>query len=212
MKQFWQLSGVILFTLLLVFIIFSVLEIPMLQDPFRWMTAPSAGVALFSLGLLFLDVVLPIPASLVMIANGAVFGFPLGMLLSLVGGIGATITGFAIGKQGSKRVLTKIVPPEQRLAANQMFKEWGMVAIVVTRPIPLLSETTSIMAGTSQMPLRQIIVSSIAGYLPTAALYAFTGSLAVNFDSSLWAFALVMLAAGFFWILRRPLNKMLSKS
>lgn len=84
-----------------------------------------------------------------------------------------------------------------------------MIAIIVTRPIPLLSETTAIMAGTSDMSYRQMFISSLAGTLPAAALYALTGSLAVTINSTVWSFTLVLLIAGLFWFLRKPLNMML---
>src|SRR5215211_6626130 len=62
-----------------------------------------SGLILACLLLLFLlvvDVVLPVPSNLVMIAHGALFGVAIGTFLSLVGSIGAALVGFAIGQRG----------------------------------------------------------------------------------------------------------------
>lgn len=211
MKQFWIFAGTILFMLLVMFLLFGQVDWLIFQSPDQFLQIQGIGAALISIGFLGLDVFLPIPASLIMIANGALFGFSLGTLISLLGGIGAATLGFMVGKRSQSWVADRFVPAAQLAAAQQMFARWGMVAIVITRPIPLLSETTAIVAGTSGMTYKQMLVASVAGYFPTAALYALTGSLASGFNSAVWSFGLVMVMATLFWFLRNPLNVLLTR-
>ncbi|MEM7132819.1 MAG: VTT domain-containing protein [Chloroflexota bacterium] len=201
MKQFWAFAGTILLALLVIFILFEQANLPILQIPDRFMEAQSISMALLSIALLILDIFLPIPASLIMIANGAMYGLLLGTLLSLIGSVGATLTGFAIGKRSRTWVANHMVSEQQMDAAQEMFARWGMVAIIITRPMPLLAETTAIVAGTSGMSVQQLLISAIAGALPTAAIYALVGNFAMRFHSAMWSFLLVMGVATIFWLL-----------
>ena len=54
---------------------------PLLTDPQAAMRAAGAAAAFLGLGLLTADVVLPVPASVVMVANGALFGLVPGAAL-----------------------------------------------------------------------------------------------------------------------------------
>ena len=109
--------------------------------------------------------------------------------LSLIGSLGAALVGFFIGRHG-EQVLARFVPSEERSRANRMLDEWGVLAIIVTRPIPLLAETTAIMAGASTMGWRSMILATLAGSFPVAVLYALTGATAANLDSAILAFGL----------------------
>jgi uncharacterized membrane protein YdjX (TVP38/TMEM64 family) len=84
-----------------------------------------------------------------------------------------------------------------------MLDRWGALDIVVTRPVPLLAETTAVMAGASAMSWKRAAVASVAGSLPAAFLYALTGSVAASFQSGALMFCLVILVSGIFWLLSR---------
>jgi uncharacterized membrane protein YdjX (TVP38/TMEM64 family) len=74
------------------------------------------------------------------------------------------------------------------------------LAIVVTRPVPLLAEIVAIMAGTSSLGWRQAALATVVGSLPPALLYALTGATAAALTSGVLAFGLVLLVAGVFWL------------
>src|SRR5690606_28842158 len=134
--------------------------------------AASAGV-----GLLIADVFLPVPSSLVMIAHGALFGVVLGTGLSLLGSLGATLFGFAVGPRGGG-LLARLVTPKEKKKADALLARWGALAILITRPIPLLAETVSILAGASPMGWGRMTAAALAGSAPAALLYALTGATA----------------------------------
>jgi uncharacterized membrane protein YdjX (TVP38/TMEM64 family) len=113
------------------------------------------NVALTGVGLLVGDIVLLVPSSLIMIANGALFGVAIGTILSIMGNLGAALVGFFIGRRGEP-VLARFIPPEESSRANHFLNEWGLLAIIITRPVPLLLETTIIMAGASTMHWRSM--------------------------------------------------------
>lgn len=185
------------FTIL--FLIVEALGVPLLSDPTPWMQHGGVVAASIGVGLLIADVVLPVPSSLVMVAHGALFGVWWGTMLSLVGSLGAAMFGFAIGRRGGA-LLERVVTPAERVRASSILARWGTLAIIVTRPVPLLAETVAIMAGASSMSWRTIIVASIAGSLPPSLLYALTGAAVANLQSTALMFAIVLVVAGFFWL------------
>ncbi|MDK3255250.1 TVP38/TMEM64 family protein [Blastococcus capsensis] len=144
------------------------------------------------------DVVLPVPSSLVMIAHGAVFGPLVGTVLSIAGSLGAALVGFALGRRGGAG-LDRLVPAEQRRRADALLDRWGVLAIVVTRPVPLLAETTVILAGMSRLGWGRSALAAMVGSLPAALLYALAGSVVAEWADPVVVFALVLLLAGATW-------------
>ena len=211
MKRYWLVVGLLLSFFLITFLFIENLQLSILVNPQDRLSAATWGVALFSVGLLIADVLLPVPSSLVMVANGALFGMVWGTCLSLIGSLGAACFGFVIGRRGEV-VLAHFVSSAEQRRANQLLESWGGVAIIVTRPIPILAETTAVMAGASTLGWRMMLLSTLAGSLPTALLYALTGATAVNFDNTILTFGLVLLMAGFFWLFSRYLTNLVNPS
>lgn len=191
-------AGVLLF-LLSLFLLVEALGVSPFADPVPWLAGRGALGAALGVGLLVADVLLPVPSSLVMIANGAAFGVLGGTLLSLAGGLGAALFGFAIGRRGGP-LLERLVPPEERARVGRVVERWGALAVVVTRPVPLLAETTAIMVGATGVGPGRVALAALAGSLPPAFLYALTGAAAGTFRSGALMFALVILAAALFWL------------
>ena len=188
---------IVFFTVL--FVIVEALGVPLLSDPTPWMKHGGILAAIIGVGLLIADVVLPVPSSIVMVAHGALFGVLWGTMLSLVGSVGAAVFGFAIGRRGGG-LLERVVTPAERARASSILERWGTLAIIVTRPVPLLAETVAIMAGASSMSWRAIILASIAGSLPMALLYALTGAAVADLQNTALMFGVVLFVAGLFWL------------
>jgi len=189
------------------FLIAEALHVPLLSDPTPWMKHGGVVAASLGIGLLIADVVLPVPSSLVMVAHGALFGVLWGTVFSLFGSVGAAVFAFAIGRRGGG-LLERVVTPAERARASNVLARWGTLAIIVTRPVPLLAETVAIMAGASSMTWRAIIVASLAGSLPPALLYALTGAAVADLQNTAFMFGVVLLVAGLFWLAGIVLGKL----
>lgn len=195
------MSGMLAFFLCLFFLV-EALGVALLVDPTPWLNHGGVLAATLGVGLLIADVLLPVPSSLVMVAHGALFGVLGGTLLSLAGSIGAAMFGFWIGRRGGK-LLERLVTPLERERADLLLKRWGTLAIIVTRPVPLLAETVAIMAGASPMGWGRTALAALAGSLPPALLYALTGASAGKFQNTALVFVFVLLVTGFFWMVGR---------
>lgn len=210
MKRYLLIMGVIIALFLILFLVVEALGVPLLADPTPWMKHGGVLAAVLGVGLLVADVVLPVPSSLVMVAHGALFGVVGGTLLSLVGSLGAAMCGFLVGRRGG-RWLERVVTPEEHARADYLLSHWGTLAIIVTRPVPLLAETVAVMAGASSMSWGRVALAALAGSLPPALLYALTGAAVANFQNTALMFGFVLLVAGFFWMTGRVIEPFLNR-
>jgi uncharacterized membrane protein YdjX (TVP38/TMEM64 family) len=126
-------------------------------------------------GLLTVDVLLPVPSSVVMVAHGAVFGLLPGAGLSLLGGVGATLVGFLLGRRGRSAV-ERVTTSAQRHRADRLLSRWGAAALLITRPVPVVAETVAVLAGTSSMRWPVAAIAGAAGTVAPAVLYAAAGA------------------------------------
>jgi uncharacterized membrane protein YdjX (TVP38/TMEM64 family) len=207
MKRYWILTGSLIAFFLATFGIMTAFHVSFLEDPTVWMNSRGGlWAALAGVALLISDVFLPVPSSLVMVAHGALFGVAVGAGLSLLGSVGATALGFYVGRRGGP-LLARMVTEGEKARADAILKKWGALAVVITRPIPLLAETTAILAGASPMGWGIMLVASVAGSAPAALLYALTGATAKSFSSGVIMFGVVMVIAGATWFAGQRVGK-----
>lgn len=200
MRTYWVLLAGMGLLLLALFGVVSVLEVQILTDPQPFLDrAGLAGAAVIGVGLLIADVFLPVPSSVLMIAHGALFGIALGTLVSLVGGMAAAGVGFGLGRFWSAS-LHRFVSAEERSRADALLAQWGELAVVVTRPVPILAESVAIFAGTSPLGWRRFLLAALLGNLPACILYAATGAAAARLDNALLIFGLVIAVAALVWV------------
>lgn len=205
MRRYLLTACAVVAFMTVLFLAVEALGVPLLTDPAPWMEGGGALAACVGVGLLVADVLLPVPSSLVMVAHGALFGVAGGTLLSLVGSVGAALVGCWIGRRGG-RLLERAVKPDEAARADYLLRRWGALAIIVTRPVPLLAETVALLAGASRMSWGRVAAAALLGSLPPALLYALTGAAVANLRSTALMFALVILVAGSFWLLGRLLD------
>jgi uncharacterized membrane protein YdjX (TVP38/TMEM64 family) len=159
-------------------------------------------LAFISLLLLGIDVILPIPSSFIMISNGILFGFVLGGILSLVGGLISSMVGYFIGYKSTK-LAKKFSSATEEAKARTFLEKYGSIAIIASRPIPVLAESVSIMSGTLQWSFRKILLNSFIGLLPISFVYSLTGAYSTSFNSAGIAFLINIGMAGFIWLITR---------
>jgi uncharacterized membrane protein YdjX (TVP38/TMEM64 family) len=203
LRRYWLLMLAMLVFFLALFAVVELAGVQLLRDPSTYLGQGGPWAAALSFGLLVADVFLPVPSSVVMIGNGALFGVVNGTALSLAGSLGAALLGFLVGRRGG-RLIERLVGPGEKARADALLARWGALAVVITRPIPLLSETVAVLAGASPLGWGRLVAATIAGALPSCLLYALTGATSRNFGSGVLMFALVLAVAGaLYWFGRR---------
>lgn len=206
MRHYLMAAAAVLAFFLAVFLVGGALGLPMLEDPTPWLRQAGWYSAVIGVTLLAADVLLPVPSNIVMIAHGALFGIVVGTALSMLGSMIATAVAFWIGRRGGK-LLALAVPASERARADAILSRWGIVAIMVTRPLPLLAETLMVLAGASPMPWRTAMLSAVVGLLPPSLFYAWAGSMSIGFEGGALIFGLTILLAALSGLAVRQLEQ-----
>jgi uncharacterized membrane protein YdjX (TVP38/TMEM64 family) len=203
MTRFWIFTFVLLLAMLLLFFAAQALHLPFLAEDTSFLLGQKKwAAALAGFGLLVVDVVAPVPSSIIMLVNGMLFGPVWGTLLSVAGGMGAAFAGYWIGLRG-ERAGRRWMGDEALARANSFFLKYGMIAVIVSRPVPILAEAVSIIAGILRMPPARFFPAALIGLLPTAIIYAIAGAYALDLKSGLYVFLAVMALAGTVWVVGR---------
>ena len=204
-------AGVTVFAVFLILFLIGEAWQALLADPAAQLRQANPLTALVGVGLLVADAALPVPASMVMIALGAVFGAVLGTLLAAIGTIGATLVGFELGRRGGA-LLDRHASLRGWERADRLLKRWGVLAIVLTRPVPLLAETTAVLAGASSLGWERATIAAIAGAIPTAGIYALTGAAVTEHESTALLIGATVAIVGCTWLVDRHLARRLARS
>lgn len=192
--RYWALAGGIAAFVVATFAVFEAFGLgrAFQVDPRE---VGDAAWAVLGILLLVADILLPIPSSLVMIANGAVFGIAVGSMLSMSGRVAAFAAGYLVGSLGLKRFV-----PANDATAKRVLSERAWIGIALSRPIPVLSETIAIMAGATGLPFGRSLLAAFAGSIPESIVLAAAGAAVFSGDSTLYAFASLVVVVAIYWL------------
>ncbi len=172
-----------------------------------WLRAELAhagpGAAVAVIGLLVADVALPVPSSLVMVLSGAAFGTAGGTVVALVGSIGGEWLGFELARRYGRRVTSRLMDDADVAELDGLFRAHGALAVMLTRALPVVMETMSLVAGLSAMPRRTFLWTSLAGTAPVALAYAYAGAVARESGTVLPAAIFLIAITGLGWVVYR---------
>ncbi len=206
LTRYLMLVAAVPVALLAVYAVTEAFAAPLFDDPAAWLPGSGLPAAVAAVALLVADVVFPVPASILLITNGVLFGVLGGTALSLVGGVGAAVVGYGLGRFGGTRLVRRVCSDAEQDRADRLVRRWGLLAVAVTRPIPLLAESAVVVAGASSLGLLRTTAAAAAGALPGAVLYAVAGSLSADVSSGLLVFAGTLAIATGLWLLGRSRN------
>jgi uncharacterized membrane protein YdjX (TVP38/TMEM64 family) len=162
---------------------------------------PETALTVF--GLLAVDVVLPVPSSLVMILSGAVLGTTAGALVATGGSVAGNWMGFELARRYGAPLAARLVGAEDVARMRVTLDRYGALAILLTRPLPVLMETLSVVAGLGAMSRKSFLGASLVGTVPICLLYAYAGAFSRDARNLIPAFAAAVLLPAAGWLLWR---------
>jgi uncharacterized membrane protein YdjX (TVP38/TMEM64 family) len=165
-----------------------------------WVLQPGTSSALTVVILLAADVFLPVPSSLIMILSGAVFGVVWGSLLSLVGSIGGEWLGFELARKYGDRLSSRMLSDDELRRLTHLFARSGAATVFITRALPIVMETVSIVAGLSRMRRTAFLAASLAGTLPIVVVYAYAGAVSRQTGSLIPGVIMLIAVTGAGWL------------
>jgi uncharacterized membrane protein YdjX (TVP38/TMEM64 family) len=129
------------------------------------------------IGLIWVDLVLPVPQTAVIAALGIIYGTFLGALLGSFGLITGGLLGYLLMLTSARRHVPRFVGPQSLHKLERLFDQGGAWAIVLTRSLPYsVPEAMVFLAGLAGMPTGKFVAALTIGSVPTAIVFAAIGA------------------------------------
>jgi uncharacterized membrane protein YdjX (TVP38/TMEM64 family) len=142
-----------------------------------WKNSPPAPSTMFLAiaGILATDVFLPVPSGPVSTLAGSQLGIVAGTLASTLGMTIGGIVAFALARKWGRPFAERIAGPQELTDMEAIADSFGLSALLVTRPLPIVAEACVLLLGTLQMHWRVFLPTLIVSNLLIAATYATLG-------------------------------------
>ena len=134
------------------------------------------SAALVGVLLLILDLLLPVPGTVVMSALGFLYGTLLGALLGFAGSFTAGVIGYGIGRLFTEKTARRFLGEKDFVRGKSLFARGGGWVIALSRAVPILPEALAVTAGLLRMPLSAFLLALACGSMPMAVLFAWIGA------------------------------------
>lgn len=139
--------------------------------------------------LLAIDIVLPIPSTVVAAGLGALLGAPLGIASTTIGlTIGCAI-GYYLGRYLGHDFAERELGKADFVYLASLLERYGLLLLAACRPVPVLAEASVIAAGVMGMRAIPVLIVTALANLGFAAVYAGLGAAAEGMTGFLAAFA-----------------------
>ena len=159
---------------------------------------PLVALALFLL--LASDVVAPVPSSLVATASGILIGWVPGVAVTWTGMQAGAMLGYGLGRTAGAHAAMRLVGDSELARASRSHQRWGGYSLIVSRAVPVLAESSVLLAGAVRMPLARFALLTAASNAAIALVYAGVGAYALETRAFLLAFAAsVLVPAVLMW-------------
>jgi 3-dehydroquinate synthase len=153
----------------------------------RWLDPLPAPpvLAAIEVGVLAADLLLPVPSSMVATLGGAHLGVVIGTACAWLGMTAGAMVGWWLGHTAGAASLASLTADEQERLARQQ-RRFGPLAVVLSRPLPLVAEAAAIMAGATGMGWREFLLAAGSGNLAIALVWSIAGAMGRDADSLQW--------------------------
>ncbi|KQZ65328.1 hypothetical protein ASD67_02670 [Sphingopyxis sp. Root1497] len=138
------------------------------------------AAAAFIIAALTLDLFLPVPNGVTNTLAGAAFGFPVGTLVIWLGLMGASLAGYAVGRWAARPLAKRWLGADDVEKAHALAERAGPIALILSRPVPVLAEVMAIAAGVSAMAFARFALVMALANLGVAMLFAAIGAAAIE--------------------------------
>lgn len=178
------------------FVIFNNFE-NLAEQTLTSLQAQPGKFAMMSFGFLVSDILLPIPSSAFIHLNALVLGFAKGGLLSFVALLLNATIGFGLGR------VSRNLKNNKSDIASRAVDCYGPMAIVVSRGIPVLSESVSFVCGFNKMRISTYLFLNLCGFFPVCVVYSAIATLGYGQGGFVLGFTTMTFLTGILWWLGR---------
>lgn len=173
-----------LFPVLLLVLVLAVPIVPFLvlgQSIDRWIDTwlqqnlPPAVVAGATVGLLAVDVLLPVPSSVVSTVAAHRLGFCLATGCSWLGLTLGAVAAFLAARLLGRSIVERLSRPEDLERADRLSGRYGPALLVLARPVPVLAEASLLLLATTNLAWPRFVLPVALSNLGIAMAYSAIG-------------------------------------
>ena len=134
------------------------------------------------------DVILPVPNGLTNTFAGMSLGWAISSIVVWIGlNLGACIAYF-LGRIAGRPLAKKIISKDELEEAEDSLKNFNILGLILSRPVPGFAELIAITAGLSKMPFKNFILVVSTANIGVAIIFSGIGAAAIESNSSSLAF------------------------
>lgn len=175
------------------------------EGAISWLSGYGSWAWLAGMLLLILDLVLPIPGSLVMSGLGYVYGIWLGGLIAGLGSFVSGSVGYWLCRSLGEKGAVKILGKSDFEKGVKTFNQVGGWLVVLSRWMPVFPEVISCMAGLNRMSKLKYHLALLSSALPMGFVFAYIGHAGVQ--NPTMAVILSALVPPVIWLFLTPFFK-----
>ena len=136
----------------------------------------------------------PFPAEILAICAGAVFGTVMGSALIWIGAMLGALAAFGLSRKLGQKVIHGWLSPEQSKRLNDWTQDQGVLALLISRFIPVIAFTLiNYAAGLTKVRLWTFVWTTGLGIVPFTVLLAYLGA---QMKTLSWPMLLTVSAVG----------------
>jgi uncharacterized membrane protein YdjX (TVP38/TMEM64 family) len=149
----------------------------------QWMQTPQSTpvAAAAVVGLLSIDIFLPIPSSVVSTLGGWKLGIIGGMAASFAGLSAGAAIGFALARRWGRPFAARFSRPEELERTQRIAEQFGPTVLVLTRAVPVLAEASVLLMGIHNLSWRRFLPPVLLSNLGIAVAYSAFGRVAQQY-------------------------------
>jgi uncharacterized membrane protein YdjX (TVP38/TMEM64 family) len=154
--------------------------------------------------MIFQSIVAPLPAFVITFANGLLFGWVIGAILSWSSAMAGAILCFYVAKFLGRPVVEKLVTKKALQWWDSFFEKYGKHAVFIARLLPIVSfDLVSYAAGVTSISFWPFFWATGLGQLPATILYSYLGQNATSTVKILFFMFTIVIALAVIGILLR---------
>ena len=134
------------------------------------------------------DVILPVPNGITNTFAGMSLGWAISSVIVWIGlNLGATFA-YTLGRFAGRPIAKKLVSNKEFEEVRASLKNFNVIGLIVSRPVPGFAELIAITAGLSKIPFRLFILVVSTTNIGVAIIFSGIGAAAIENDSLSLAF------------------------
>lgn len=145
-----------------------------------WLHDRGAWAWAAGMGLLVLDLVLPLPGTVILSALGYVYGTVAGGLIGAAGSFLSGTVAYGLCRWLGHGAALRLVGARDLARGERLFERAGGWIVALSRWLPILPEVVACLAGLTRMPAARFFVALACGALPLGFTFAAIGAQGVE--------------------------------